>query len=396
MRFFSSITYLSIGLLLLGCVAGETGVDPAKNATAAIVKNPVVTTVFPIGGPEAGGTTVTISGTDFDNVTAVEFVDGSTILSCTSLVNLSPITLTCSSPAFSGSGVVDVRVVTSDSKTNTLENSFAYTAAPTLDMTGAGTGIGAVGSTVQVVNSNGSEILHVAGTGFDTLATVSLTDAVGAVLACDTLTFVSTTELVCNVPEIASSGPLTVTVTNPDTQSVSDAVTLTSTITVTGVTVTATGVAKGSTAGLDAITVTGFGFGNATLVLTDVSGGVDACDSFAVIDKNSVTCITRAHGVGFVDLDVRNATNSQTGNLPSPAYEYRAPPTISGVVDHVIPTIDYGPIAGGNSIRVTGTNFDTVGGVSVTVGGQACTGPVTEFFRIVDVSTETSRCNFYI
>ncbi len=67
---------------------------------------PTVTGVSPSTGPEAGGTTVTISGTDLDGATAVKF--GST--SAQSYKVNSPTSIEAVSP--SGSGTVDVTVTT--------------------------------------------------------------------------------------------------------------------------------------------------------------------------------------------------------------------------------------------------------------------------------------------
>src|ERR1019366_6029638 len=67
---------------------------------------PTVTGVSPSTGPEAGGTTVTISGTDLDGATAVKF--GST--SAQSYKVNSPTSIEAVSP--SGSGTLDVTVAT--------------------------------------------------------------------------------------------------------------------------------------------------------------------------------------------------------------------------------------------------------------------------------------------
>lgn len=68
---------------------------------------PTVTAVSPTGGPVAGGTTVSISGTNFSGATAVKFG----VNNATSVTVTSATLITCHSPAGSA-GVVDVTVVT--------------------------------------------------------------------------------------------------------------------------------------------------------------------------------------------------------------------------------------------------------------------------------------------
>lgn len=66
---------------------------------------PTVTAVSPNGGPDAGGTAVTITGTNFSGATEVDFGSGNP---ATSLVAVSSTQITCVTPA--GAGVVDVTV----------------------------------------------------------------------------------------------------------------------------------------------------------------------------------------------------------------------------------------------------------------------------------------------
>jgi Subtilase family/Bacterial Ig-like domain (group 3)/Autotransporter beta-domain/IPT/TIG domain len=83
---------------------GTSGASAADQFT--YVPAPTVTGVNPASGPPSGGTTVTISGDNFTNATAVRF--GGTAAGAFSVVSASQITAT--SPA--GTGTVDVTVTT--------------------------------------------------------------------------------------------------------------------------------------------------------------------------------------------------------------------------------------------------------------------------------------------
>lgn len=81
---------------------------PLTLAAAFTYVDPVFLSFLPTSGPAAGGTTVTITGTDFDadTVTGVQFVDeDGTPNDATSVVYVNPTTITCVSPAGSASGI---------------------------------------------------------------------------------------------------------------------------------------------------------------------------------------------------------------------------------------------------------------------------------------------------
>ena len=94
---------------------------------------PTVTGISPTNGPTAGGTSITITGTNFTGATAVKF--GST--NATSFTVNSANQITATSPAGSA-GVVDITVVTADGTSATSSSDqFTYIAAPIiLDLSG--------------------------------------------------------------------------------------------------------------------------------------------------------------------------------------------------------------------------------------------------------------------
>lgn len=82
---------------------------------------PTLTTVAPDNGEEAGGTSATLTGT--------EFADGATVLfgatPATSVVVVGPTSITCATPA--GTGLVSVTVENADGGTAVKEDAFTYT-----------------------------------------------------------------------------------------------------------------------------------------------------------------------------------------------------------------------------------------------------------------------------
>jgi hypothetical protein len=156
----------------------------------------------------------------------------------------------------------------------------------------------------------------------------------------------------------------------------------------------------GPIGGGTSVTVTGANFFGATAV--DFGGR--AASSFTVNGDDSITAVAPPDTAGPVDVTVTTPGGTSTTN-PADEFTYEAAPTVTGVD----PTA--GPLAGGTSVTVTGTNFtgatvvdfrstsasftvvddttitttsppDTAGTIDVTVvtpGGTSTTNPADEF-----------------
>jgi len=83
---------------------------------------PSPTSISPIGGSTAGGTPVTITGTDFSGGSTVTF-DG---VPATSVVVVNSTTITCVTPAHSGQGNITVQVTNEDSVSGSVPDGFTY------------------------------------------------------------------------------------------------------------------------------------------------------------------------------------------------------------------------------------------------------------------------------
>lgn len=157
---------------------------------------PTLTNVNPSSGSTAGGTSVTLTGTNFASGCTVDF--GGSAGVGTAVPNSTTITTTTPSHA---AGAVTV-TVTCASGSASLMNGFTFNNAPSIVSVNPTSAL--PGATVTII-----------GTGFQIGATVSF----GGV-ASPTVTFVNATTLQAVVPNI-SPGPATIVVTNPDALSAS-------------------------------------------------------------------------------------------------------------------------------------------------------------------------------
>ncbi|MGE3610425.1 MAG: IPT/TIG domain-containing protein [Bacteriovoracaceae bacterium] len=296
---------------------------------------PTVSSISPNAGALAGGTNVTISGSDFLSGATVTF-DGS---SCTNVVVVNATTITCTTPAHAV-GAVNIVITNTDTQTGSAAGAFTYQPGPTV--TSVSPTIGAIGGGTNVT---------ITGTDFITGATVNFGSS-----ACTGVTVVSSTSITCTTPLQITSGAVSVTVTNSDQQ--------TSTLSSGFIyllppTITTVAPNGGPLAGGTTITVTGSSFVSGATVTV---GGV-ACASVNVASATSLTCTTSAHAAGAVNVAVTNP-DGQTATATS-SFTYQNAPTVTSV------SPNGGPLTGGTSVTITGTGF--VSGAAVTFGSSYCT-----------------------
>jgi len=179
-----------------------TNPDTQSDTLAAAftyIQPPTIAAIAPSTGPAAGGTAVSVSGSDF--------VSGATVTvggnACAPVVFVSPSQLDCTTPAGTP-GSADVSVSNPDLQNDTLVAGFTYDPplAPVVASVTPSSGPEAGGTLITIGGSN-----FVAG------ATV---DVGGA--ACVTVTLVDPNTITCTTPP-GTPGPTSVVVTNPDLQS---------------------------------------------------------------------------------------------------------------------------------------------------------------------------------
>ncbi len=142
------------GLLQPTSTQGSAGPSSAVAAFFVVhapLPTPTVTGVSPSGGPLAGGTSVTVTGTSFTGATAVDF--GATAGTGV-VVNGGGTSLTVTAPAKSA-GTVNVTVTTpSGTSATSSADDFTYFAVPTVTGVSPNTGPNTGGTTVTVTGTN--------------------------------------------------------------------------------------------------------------------------------------------------------------------------------------------------------------------------------------------------
>ncbi len=226
---------------------------------------PTINTVTPLYAAQVGGSSITLSGTQYFDGATVK-IDGK---SC-AITSLSSGTITCTVPAHSA-GNVDIVVTNTDGKKTTLSNSFYYPPLPVV--TSVSPSFGALA---------GGTLLTLTGSGFISGMTVTVGE-----INCTSVNVVSSTTATCTTGGHAA-GAATIVVTNTDTQSGTASNLYTY---VPAPTVTSLSQNSGAVAGGNTITVTGTGFINGI----SVSIGGASCSSVVVNSPTQLTCTTSSH-----------------------------------------------------------------------------------------------------
>jgi IPT/TIG domain len=241
--------------------------------------------VSPNAGPVAGGTSVTITGTNFTGATAVKF--GSNNAAAFAVTSASSISAV--SPA--GIGTVDVTVTTPGGTSSTSPtDQFSYVPAPTV--TGVSPHTGPVG---------GGTAVTIAGTNLTGATAVKFGST-----AATSFTVKSTTSIVAVLPA-ETAGQVDVTVTTiGGTSAISSADVYKFLPTITSVIPNG-----GPKAGGTSVTVTGTGFALGTTATIFAFGSTKGT---SVSCSSTTTCsvISPAHEVGTVD--VKATVNKQTSS----------------------------------------------------------------------------------
>lgn len=295
----------------------------------------MVSSVTPGFGPTTGGTFVTLSGNNF--VSGLDVKVGNS--HCNNIALVSPTLVTCNVPA-GPAGTQGVSVISPDGQIGFLTNGFTYYAPPIISTV-----------TPSVGPTTGGTLVTVNGTGFSSNTAVLLGTASCAVQTINT----AGTTLTCTSSP-AAAGIVSATVTNPDGQTYSKSNAFSYGVPPTIVSVSPnTGLVQGGTA----ITISGSGFVSGV----NVKLGTSNCNNTVLNSSTSISCTTPS-GTGSVDVLVTNP-DTQFASLQN-GFTYITPPP-----DIITFSPMTGPLAGGNSITITGTGFRT--GATVKIGNNSCT-----------------------
>lgn len=302
----------------------------AANSLYTYVAAPTVTGISPSSGPIAGGTSVTITGTNFTGATGVTI--GGT--AATSVTVVSSTSITCTTPAHSA-GTASI-LVTTPGGTNTANSLYTYLAAPT---------VSSISPTSGTVN--GGTSVTITGTNFTSDSVVKFSGTTA------TITSVTSTSIVCTTPTGGGAGPASVQVTTPGGTNAANSL---YTYVLTPPTVASVSPSSGTSDGGTTVTITGTNF---SAVSSVTFRGVAATD-VTVLSSTSLTCTIPAVGAAG-SASVLVTTPSGT-NAANNLFTYVPPlPTVSLV------SPNSGSTLGGTLVTITGTNLSTTGGV--TIGG---------------------------
>ena len=301
---------------------------------------PTVSSVSPNSGTAAGGTAVTIAGTNFAAGATVTL--GGTAATNVAVVNST--TITATTPAGSA-GAVTVTVTVSGQSAS-LASGFTYisslSGSPTVTSVSPNSGTTAGGIAVTIT-----------GTNFAAGASVTFGGT-----AATNVTLVSATQITATTPA-GSAGAVTVTVAvNGQSGSLVNGFTYTSPAsppTVTGVSPN-----SGTTAGGTAVTITGTNFAAGATV----TFGGTAATNVAVVNGTEITATTPAGSAGAATVTATNP-GAQSGSLTN-GFTY----VVVGTTAITYVQGNYAtPQAAQTTVNVAYTAAQAIGDLNVVVAG---------------------------
>ena len=252
---------------------------------------PSVTSVSPNTGPTAGGTSVTITGTNFASGATATFGG----VPATNVTVVNSTTMTATTPAgIDGAATVTVSF---NGQSGSLTNGFAYVAPLSIGSVSPNLGPTAGGTAVTIT-----------GAKFASGATVTF----GGAPATNVNVLNSSTITASTPPGAAGAVTVTVTV-NSQSVSLVNGFTYTTAPIVSGVSPN-----NGLTTGGTGVTITGTNF----VAGAGVTFGGTAATNVVVVNSTSITATAPAHAAGAVTVTV--TVNSQSGSL-SNGFTYNTP-----------------------------------------------------------------------
>ena len=302
------------------------------DGTLTIMPGPSISTITPDSGTTAGGTAVTIAGSDFTASTVLT-IGGITVGSA-SVENTTTITATTLADA---AGAVDVEV-SNEYGSDVLGGGFTYVAPPTVASIAPTSGPVAGGTPVTIT-----------GTGFisgSTTVTIGGDPLQGTTVGGGGTTITGTTP-----DHAAGTVDVVVTTTPYGSATLGGAFSYETPPTISSITPQ-----SGPTTGNTPVTIAGTNF----VSVTAVTVGGKSLNGLSVNGTTEITGTTQDHAAGAVDVVVTTSYGSAT---LSSGFLYVESPTISSIA----PTT--GSTAEGTFVTITGANLSAT--TTVTVGGVA-------------------------
>jgi uncharacterized cupredoxin-like copper-binding protein len=276
------------GTFAFGCAVSTCG-DGHSNMfgflTVKKVTNPAptVTKIAPTSGPTTGGTSVIITGTNFQPGATVTFGSAN----ATSVTVTDSTSLVATTPAASTPGDVQVVVKNADGQSVSF-SSFKYTLVPAINSVSPATG-----------PTSGGTVFTISGAGFAAGATVTVGGRAAGQINVVNSTTITALSPFGTTNELAGL-PQDVVVTNPDGTK----------ITKTGgfqysippLSVSTLSASRGLPAGGNDVTISGAGFNGA--VVSTVTFGGTAATNIRIVNPITMIVTAPAHAAGTVDVVV--------------------------------------------------------------------------------------------
>jgi hypothetical protein len=321
-----------------------TGGGPSNTFSSyTYIVPPNIKSILPLSVSRVGGTSVTITGTNFIGATSVTLGG----LNATSFNVVSNTSITFITPSRTTGGMVGVIVTTGGGPSNTF-STFIYSPFVSAILPTFGT-------------RSGGTAVKITGIGFTGATSVTF----GGIPATNLFVFNPTT-ITCRTPPGIAAEAVGVIVSTRDGPSN----TFSSFTYITPPNITGISPSYGGTVGGMIVTITGKSFTGVSSVLF---GGVKV-KSLKVIDDTTITCVTAPRTTpGPVDITVQNSIG--ISNVFS-SYTYIITPKLTSI------SPNFGSTTGGNTVTIIGTDF--IGATEVTVGDLSCS-----TFTVIDNNTLT-------
>jgi IPT/TIG domain/Carboxypeptidase regulatory-like domain len=319
--------------VLVQTTSGTSPVTPADRYT--YVSTPTITSLSPGTGSTIGGTTVTVTGTEFTSASLAVTFGGTpaTILAST------PTSVTVTSPAARKAGTVDVQVRTQYG-TSGPGASFTYVSPPAITAISPAIGPTSGGTlvTLTVTNLQPPVTVTFGGVPATVVSSTPTTVTVRTPAHPAGVVHAQVTTLYGLSPQVSADvftyvGPPTITTLSPS---------------------------GGGTPGGTQVMVTGTGF---IQVLQVTFGGYPATIS-SNPNPSTLVVMAPSHSQGVIDVQVRT-TFGVSAAVPADNYTYVNP--TQPVVSSIAPTS--GTTRGGTLVTVSGSYFMDV--QAVTFGGRS-------------------------
>jgi hypothetical protein len=353
-----SCVLLCTAIVLLAASAGPASAAP----------DPQITSLSPSGGPIAGGTLVTITGSGFANATDVQF--GGKPGTALDILNDNQLTVT-SPPNTAGSVAISITSATGVIRSREPSTMYMYEELSRPRVSGVSPSSGPV---------TGGTVVTITGSGFTGAEKVRF----GEIYAWD-LRVIDDGHLMATAP---ASSPGTVPITVENTVGVGNSSGSAAMYRYDFPVPELTGIspASGSTAGGTVVTITGTGLSGATNVRFGGSPGT----GLTVIDNSQLTVVSPPNPAGTVGLTVVNPDHTGSSSGSATVFRYDVPvPRLAGI------SPASGPDAGGTLVTLTGSGFN--GTKEVRFGEKSGTGlNVTDDSHISIITPPHSSGSFPI